>query len=81
MSARLLRLEQDIYENNQEKDIDLTKTRANFKEDEINLIYSQLKSRLEDLENKVDLYVSKKIEGLFLSPFSQSIILTIGFYL
>ena len=65
MSARLLRLEQDIYENNQEKDIDLTKTRANFKEDEINLIYSQLKRRLEDLESKVDLYVSKKIEGFF----------------
>jgi len=65
MSARLLRLEQLIYENNQEKDIDITKKRANSKEDEINLIYSQLKSRLEDLENKVDLYVSKKIEGLF----------------
>ena len=81
MSARLLRLEQGIYENNQEKDIDLTKKRANFKEDEINLIYSQLKSRLEDLESKVDLYVSKKIEGLFWSLFSQSIILTIGFYL
>ena len=65
MSARLLRLEQGFFENNQEKDIDLTKKRANFKEDEINLIYPQLKSRLEDLESKVDLYVSKKIEGLF----------------
>lgn len=65
MSARFLRLEQGIFENKQEKDIDLTKTKANFKEDEINLIYSQLKRRLEDLESKVDLYVSKKIEGLF----------------